>query len=67
MGNATKIDANKLLEQIVLTVVESVLHFFKIHRKMIFGNPPVVVQDMLGKTPETLNAGEFCFGAPGRN
>ena len=39
-----------------MTMIESVLHLFKIHRKMIFGNASVVVQNMLRKTPEPLNA-----------
>ncbi len=37
-------------------MIETIFHFFKIHRKMILGNPPVIVQDMLGVTPEPLNA-----------
>src|SRR3989344_5265517 len=37
-------------------MIESVLHLLKIHREMIFGNSAVVVEDMLGKRPESLNA-----------
>jgi len=37
-------------------MIESVLHFLKIHRKVIFGNSSVIVQDMLRKTPKTFNA-----------
>ena len=37
-------------------MIESILHLLKIHRKMILGNPAVIVQDMLGVAPETLNA-----------
>ena len=37
-------------------MVESVFHFLKIHRKMIFGNSPVIVQNVFSKTPKTLNA-----------
>ena len=43
-------------------MVESVLHFFKIHREMILGNPAVVVEDMLGVAPESLNAVDMVFG-----
>ena len=43
-------------------MVESVLYFFKIHRKVIFGNTPVIVQDMLGITPKSLNAVDVVFG-----
>jgi hypothetical protein len=42
-------------------VIESVIHFFKIHREMIFGNITVVVQDVLGITPETFNAVDMIF------
>ena len=61
MGNVTKIDMNKQFEQIVSPVVVSVLHFLKIHRKMIFGNSPVVVQDMFGKTPKSFNTVDVIF------
>ena len=43
-------------------MVETILHFLKIHRKMIFGNTAIVVQDMLGKTPKTLNAVDMIPG-----
>ena len=43
-------------------MVESVLHFFKIHRKVIFGNPAVIVQNMFGKTPKALNAINMILG-----
>jgi len=43
-------------------VIESVLHLLKIHRKVILGNPAVIVQDMLRKTPESLNAVDMIFG-----
>ena len=63
MGNVTKIDVNKQFEQIVLAVVVSVLHFFKIHGKVVFGNSPVIVQDVLRKTPKPLDAVDVIFGA----
>lgn len=43
MGNVTKIDLHKLFEQIFIAVIESVLHLFKIHGKMIFGNPAIKI------------------------
>ena len=49
-------DTKKQFEKILSPVIKSILHFLKIHRKVIFGNPSVIVQDMLGKAPESLNA-----------
>src|SRR3989344_2069542 len=43
-------------------MIEPILHFLKIHRKVIFGNPPVIVQHMFGKTPKTLNAVNVILG-----
>ena len=43
-------------------MVEAVLHFLKIHRKMIFGNPAIIVQNMLRKTPKTLNTVDMVLG-----
>ena len=37
-------------------MIKAILHFLKIHRKVIFGNPTVVIQDMLGITPKSFNA-----------
>ena len=37
-------------------MIVPILHLLKIHREMILGNPAVVVQDMLGIAPESLNA-----------
>jgi len=37
-------------------MVETVLYLFEIHRKMIFRNTSIVVQDMLRKTPKSFNA-----------
>lgn len=42
-------------------MIESVLHFFKIHRKIIFGNTAVVVQNMLRKTPKSFNTVDMVF------
>lgn len=57
-------NANKQLKQILFPMVKSVLHFLKIHGKMVFGNTSVVVQNMFGKTPESLNAVNVVFSAP---
>jgi len=54
--NVTKIDIHKQFEQVVVSVIESVVHFFKVHREMIFGNTAIIVQNMLRKTPKTFNA-----------
>ena len=43
-------------------MIESILHLFKIHGKMIFGNSPIIVQDMLRKTPKALNAVNVILG-----
>ena len=43
-------------------MIKTILHFLKIHRKVIFGNPSVIVQDVFGKTPESLNAVDVVFG-----
>src|SRR3989338_12518 len=37
-------------------MIKTILHLFKIHWKMILGNPSVIVQNMLRKTPKSLNA-----------
>ena len=44
-------------------MVEAVFHLFKIHRKMIFGNPPIIVKNMFSKTPKTFNAINVISGA----
>src|SRR3989338_8747628 len=44
-------------------MIEPVFHLFKIHRKMIFGNSPVIVQNMFGKTPKPLDAVNVILGA----
>lgn len=31
-----------------MSMIKTIPHFFKIHRKMIFRNPAIVVQDMFG-------------------
>ena len=43
-------------------MIEAILHFLKIHRKMIFGNTTIVVQDMLRKTPKSFNAINMVLG-----
>ena len=42
-------------------MIKAILHFLKIHRKMILGNTAVVVQDMLGKTPKSFDAVNVIF------
>jgi len=42
-------------------MVESVLHLFNIHRKVILGNATIVVQDMFCKTPKSLDTVEVVF------
>jgi hypothetical protein len=56
VGNVTKVDGKELFKEVLVSMIESKLYLFKIHRKMIFGNTPVVVQDMLGVTPKPFNA-----------
>jgi len=43
-------------------MIKSILHLFKIHRKMIFGNPSIIVEDVFGKTPKAFNAVNMVFG-----
>lgn len=45
-------------------MIKTILHLFKIHRKVVLGNAAVVVQDMLCETPESLNAVDVVFGLP---
>ena len=66
MGNVTKIDVEEQLEQILSAMVESVLDLFQIHGEMVLGNATVIVQDMLGKTPEPLNPVDMVLAAIGQ-
>ena len=43
-------------------MIESVFRLFKIQRKVIFGNPTIIVQYMLGKTPKAFKAVNMIFG-----
>ena len=47
-------------------MIESILHLFKIHRKVVFGNPAVIVEDMLGIAPKPLNAVDMIFAMIGK-
>ena len=47
-------------------MVKTILHFFKIHRKMIFGNPSIIIQDMFGVTPKPFNAVDVVLAAIGK-
>jgi hypothetical protein len=44
-------------------MIESVLRLFKIHRKVIFGNSTVIIQNMLRKTPKPLDAVDMILAA----
>src|SRR3989344_9027897 len=37
-------------------MIKPIFHLFKIHGKMVFGNTPVIVQNMLSVTPKSFNA-----------
>lgn len=47
-------------------MIKSILHLLKIHRKVIFGNPTIVVQNMLGVTPKALNAVDMVLASVGK-
>ena len=47
-------------------MVEPVLDLFKIHRKMILGNPSIVVQNMLRIAPKPLNAVDMILAFVGK-
>ena len=49
-----------------MAMIEPVLHLFKIHRKMISGNPSIVVQNVFGVAPKSLNAIDVIFAAVGK-
>ena len=42
-------------------MIESVFHLFKIHRKVVFGNTAIVVQNMFRKAPKSFNAVNVVF------
>ncbi len=47
-------------------MVEAVLHLLKIHRKVVFGNPAIIVQNMFGKTPKSFNPVDMILAAIGK-
>jgi len=47
-------------------MVETILHLFKIHREVVFGNSPIIVQDMLRVTPKSFNAVDMILAAVGK-
>jgi len=47
-------------------MIKSILHLFKIHRKVVLGHAPVVVQDVLGVAPKTFNAVNVVLAAVGK-
>lgn len=59
----TKKGMQEELEKVLPAVVETVLDFFKVHRKIVFGNTSVIVEDVFGKRPETLDAVDMICGA----
>ena len=46
-------------------MIESVLYLLKVHGKMVFGNPSIVVEDMLGVAPESFDAVDVIFPSVG--
>ena len=44
-------------------MIKSVLHLFKIHREVIFGNSSVIVQNMLGIAPKSLDPVDMVLAA----
>ena len=46
-------------------MVEPVLNLLQVHREVVFRHTPVVIQDVLGITPEALDAVDVVFGAWG--
>ena len=46
-------------------MIKSVFHLLKIHRKVIFGNPSVIVKDVFGKRPESFNAVDMVLASVG--
>jgi len=51
----------KQFKKVLIPMVKSILHLFKIHRKVIFGNPSIIVQNVFDKRPESLNAVNVIF------
>jgi hypothetical protein len=43
-------------------MIKSILHLSKIHRKVVLGNAPIIVQNMFRKTPKTFDAVDVIFG-----
>ena len=43
-------------------MIKPILDLFKIHRKVIFGNSPIIIQDMFSKTPKPFNAVNVILG-----
>jgi hypothetical protein len=52
-----------LLEDILVSVIVSVFDFLKIHGEVILGDATIVVEDMLGVTPESLDAVDVILGS----
>lgn len=41
--------------KILRSVIKSAFDVFQIHREMVFGDTPIVRQNMFGRTPESFN------------
>src|SRR3989344_9164564 len=57
-------DTYEQFKKVLIPMIKSILHFLKIHWKVIFGNPAVIVQDMLGKAPKALDAVDVVLSSP---
>jgi hypothetical protein len=51
----TKEEFNKLLVKILPTMIESRFNLFQVHREVILRDSPIVIQNVLGVTPESFN------------
>src|SRR3989338_132356 len=49
-----------------MSMIKTILHLLKIHRKMVFGNSSVIVQDMLGIATKSLNAVDVVLALVGK-
>ena len=47
-------------------MIKTILHLFKIHRKMVFGNASIIIQDMLGIAPKSLNSVDVVLAFVGK-
>lgn len=45
--------------------MKAILNFFQIHREMIFGDPPIMIQDMFRITPKAFDPIDMSVGSAG--